>query len=82
MPPTPPPPPPAPEPAAPLPPPTSVSAGEKDAAKVQKRTSARAALQQASGGASNLRIPLATGGAGDAAGGPAKKPGGSLNIPK
>jgi hypothetical protein len=76
-PPAPPMPPPAPEPAAPLPPPQAVTAGDKDAAKVQKRTSQRAALQQASKGTGALTIPLSTGQAPAAGSKPA-----ALNIPK
>ena len=71
-------PPPMPEPAAPSAPPTLVEGG--DANKVKKRTSAKAAQQQASQGAASLRIPLSTGEGGVAgAGGPSK---GALNIPK
>lgn len=71
-------PPPMPEPAAPSAPPTLVEGG--DANKVKKRTSAKAAQQQASQGAASLRIPLSTGeGGAVGAEGPKK---GSLNIPK
>ena len=70
--PTPPPPAPIVEPEAPTPPPTNVSQGDTDAAKIKKRTTKRKEMQQASSGASALRIPLNTG---------VKKSGGSLNIP-
>ena len=73
-------PPPAPEPAAPAAPPTLVEGG--DANKVKKRTSAKAAQQQASQGAASLRIPLSTGEGGIAGGGADAKPKGALNIPK
>ena len=73
--PTPPPPAPIVEPEAPTPPPTNVSQGEADAAKIKKRTTKRKQLQQASTGASALRIPLNTGAP------KGKKSGGSLNIP-
>lgn len=58
---------------APTPAPTPVSTGEADAGKLKKKRSKRAQIQQASKGASALRIPLNTG---------AKKPSGGLNIPK
>jgi hypothetical protein len=51
-------PPPAPAPAAPLPPPVTVSGSNENNAKMQKRTSKRSQLQQASGGTSPLRITL------------------------
>jgi hypothetical protein len=51
-------PPPAPAPAAPLPPPVTVSGNNENNAKMQKRTSKRSQLQQASGGTSPLRITL------------------------
>ena len=58
---------------APTPAPKPVSTGEADAGKIKKKTSKRAQQQQASKGASALKIPLNTG---------AKKPSGGLNIPK
>ena len=81
-PPTPPPPPPAPEPAAPLPPPTAVSAGDKDAPQVTKRTSKRGAMQQASQGTNALRIALNPAAGAAAVPGADGKPKGNLNIPK
>ena len=73
-------PPPLPDPVPPTAPPVPVT--DADAAKVKKRTSAKAAQQQASQGAAALRIPLNTGeGAPGSAGAAAKKAGG-LNIPK
>ena len=77
--PAPPPAPPAPLPEAPAPPPTLVEGG--DANKVKKRTSKKAAQQQASQGAASLRIPLSTG-EGGAVGADGGKPKGALNIPK
>ena len=77
--PAPPPAPPAPLPEAPSPPPTLVEGG--DANKVKKRTSQKAAQQQASQGAAALRIPLSTG-EGGAVGADGGKPKGALNIPK
>ena len=78
--PTPPPPAPAPPPMAkpvpmekPAAAPQQVQQGEVDAGKLKKKRSARSQQQQASKGASALRIPLNTGG---------KKPSGGLNIPK
>lgn len=59
MPPSPPTPPPMPEPAAPLPAPAVVSTSSTENAKMQKRTSKRGQLQQASGGTSPLKITLA-----------------------
>jgi hypothetical protein len=47
-----------PEPAAPLPAPAAVSASQTDSAKMQKRTTKRGQLQQASGGTSPLKIAL------------------------
>lgn len=76
--PAPPAPPPMPEPAAPLPPPVASSGTDADSGKMQKRTSQRQALQQASSGTSALRIPLETSMVNT--GTAAKK--GSLNIPK
>ena len=70
-------PPPIPDPAPPTAPPVPVV--DSDAAKVKKRKSAKAIQQQASQGASALRIPLGTG-EGGAAGDGGKKT--SLNIPK
>lgn len=58
MPPAPPTPPPMPEPAAPLPAPAAVNASSADNTKMQKRTSKRGQLQQASGGTSPLKISL------------------------
>ena len=74
--PTPPPPAPIIEPEAPTPPPVTTSTGEADAAKIKKRSTKRQELQQASSGASALRIPLNTG-----AGASGGKKTGSLNIP-
>ena len=73
------PPPPAPAPPAPVeeqmptPPPEAVK-NSGEAGKVEKRTSKRKQQQQASKGASALRIPLNTGASRGASGG--------LNIPK
>jgi hypothetical protein len=53
--------------------PVQVAQGEADAGKLKKKKSKRSQLQQASKGASSLRIPLNTG---------TKKPSGGLNIPK
>jgi len=47
-----------PEPAAPLPAPAAVNASNSDNAKMQKRTSKRGQLQQASGGTAPLKIAL------------------------
>lgn len=75
MPPAAPTPPPMPEPAAPLPAPMAVNASESANAKMQKKTSKRGQLQQASGGTSPLKIALAKSPVNTA---DAK---GSLNIP-
>jgi hypothetical protein len=56
--PSPPTPPPMPETAAPLPAPASVSGTSADGAKMQKRTSKRGQIQQASGGTSPLKIAM------------------------
>ena len=61
------------DPQLPAPPPTVVDQGEADAAKIKTRSTKRNQLQQSSGGAANLRIPLNLG--------DQKKAKQSLNIP-